>query len=192
VAPYDKVAGSEGALLEVVREGPFPIPLWFFALIALVAVTNTCLVTMVTQSRILYGMAQEGAVPEVFAKVHPKRRTPWVGIAFTFVMVVGLLLAAGAEVETLAAASVVFLLFIYGLVIIACLKLRKDESEKASFRAPTALLYVGILGNAGLLAYTVIDDPSLLLYCGALLGVGLVLWAAQHVHGRRKGAKTSV
>jgi hypothetical protein len=77
-------------------------------------------------------------------------------------------------------------------VIIACLKLRKDESEKASFRAPTALLYVGILGNAGLLAYTVIDDPSLLLYCGALLGVGLVLWAVQHMHGRRKDAKTSV
>ncbi len=76
VASYESVAGSEGALLEVVRQGPLAVPTWIFALIALVAVTNTCLVTMVTQSRILYGMAQEGAVPEVFAKVHPKRRTP--------------------------------------------------------------------------------------------------------------------
>ncbi|HEX5985504.1 MAG TPA: APC family permease [Nocardioides sp.] len=191
VAPHDKVAGSEGALLEVVREGPFPIPLWFFAAIALVAVTNTCLVTMVTQSRILYGMAQEGAIPEVFAKVHSKRKTPWVGIAFTFVMVVGLLVAAGAEVATLASASVVFLLFIYGLVIIACLKLRREESEPASFRAPTLLLYVGILGNAGLLFYTILDDPSLLVYCGALLAVGLVLWAANHMHGRRRDAKAA-
>ena len=124
VASYGSVAGSEGALLEVVKQGPLAIPAWIFAAIALTAVTNTCLVTMVTQSRILYGMAQEGAVPGIFAKVHPRRHTPWVGILFTFILVVGLLVAAGAEVETLASASVVFLLFIYGLVIIAALKLR--------------------------------------------------------------------
>lgn len=145
VASHESVAGSEGALLEVVKQGPFGIPPWLFAAIALVAVTNTCLVTMVTQSRILYGMANEDVVPRVFGKVHPKRQTPWVGILFTFVMVVGLLLAAGAEVETLASASVVFLLFIYGLVIISALKLRREDDDHpdSSFRAPTPLLYVG-------------------------------------------------
>ena len=186
VASYDSVAGSEGALLEVVKQGPLAIPTWIFAAIALVAVTNTCLVTMVTQSRILYGMAQEGAVPEVFAKVHPKRRTPWVGILFTFLMVVGMLVLAQAEVATLASASVVFLLFIYALVIIACLKLRKESEERAAFTAPTALLYLGILGNAGLLAYTILDDPSLLGYCGVLLAIGLVLYGAQRLHAGRK------
>jgi len=186
VADYDSIAGSEGALLEVVRQGPFGIPPWLFAAIALVAVTNTCLVTMVTQSRILYGMANEDVVPQVFSKVHPKRRTPWVGILFTFVMVVGLLLAAGAEVETLASASVVFLLFIYGLVIISALKLRGDEEHpEAGFNAPTPLLYVGLLGNAGLLFYTIQDDPSLLLYCGGLLAVGLVLYAVHRLAGQR-------
>lgn len=186
VADYDSIAGSEGALLEVVKQGPFGIPPWLFAAIALVAVTNTCLVTMVTQSRILYGMANEDVVPQVFGKVHPKRRTPWVGILFTFVMVVGLLVAAGAEVETLASASVVFLLFIYGLVIVSALKLRKDpEHPDATFRAPTPLLYVGIAGNAGLLFYTIQDDPSLLLYCGGLLAVGLVLYAVHRLAGRK-------
>ena len=92
------------------QAGSVGIPTWLFAAIALVAVTNTCLVTMVTQSRILYGMANEDVVPGVFAKVHPKRKTPWVGILFTFVMVVGLLVRRGAEVPTLASASVVFLL----------------------------------------------------------------------------------
>lgn len=185
VADYDSIAGSEGALLEVVEQGPFGIPPWLFAAIALVAVTNTCLVTMVTQSRILYGMANEDVVPQVFAKVHPKRRTPWVGILFTFIMVVGLLLAAGAEVETLASASVVFLLFIYGLVIISALKLRGDEEHPdASFHAPTPLLYVGLLGNAGLLFYTIQDDPSLLLYCGGLLAVGLALYGVHRLAGQ--------
>jgi amino acid transporter len=186
VASHDSVAGSEGALLEVVKQGPFGIPAWLFAAIALVAVTNTCLVTMVTQSRILYGMANEDVVPRVFARVHPTRKTPWVGILFTFVMVVGLLLAAGAEVETLASASVVFLLFIYGLVIVSALKLRReDDHPEASFRAPTPLLYVGIAANAGLLFYTVQDDPSLLLYCGGLLAVGLVLYVVHRLAGDR-------
>jgi amino acid transporter len=183
VAPYASFAGSEGALLIVVEDGPLPIPGWIFALIALVAVTNTCLVTMVTQSRILYGMAEEGTVPEVFGKVHPRRRTPWVGIVFTFVVVVAMLVAAEAQVATLASASVVFLLFIYGLVIIAALKLRRDEDQEASFRAPTPLLIVGILANAGLLFYTIQDDPSLLLYCVALLGIGLVLYAIHRLAG---------
>ena len=187
VASYGSVAGSEGALLEVVRQGPFGIPTWLFAAIALVAVTNTCLVTMVTQSRILYGMANEDIVPTVFGKVHPKRRTPWVGILFTFLMVVALLVAAGAEVETLASASVIFLLFIYGLVIISALKLRNGEHPEAKFRAPTPLLYVGIAGNAGLLFYMIQDDPSLLLYCGGLLAVGLVLYFA-HL-GARKASR---
>jgi amino acid transporter len=186
VADYDSIAGSEGALLEVVKQGPFGIPTWLFAAIALVAVTNTTLVTMVTQSRILYGMANEDVVPRVFGKVHAKRKTPWVGILFTFVMVVGLLVAAGAEVETLASASVVFLLFIYGLVIVSALKLRNDpEHPDAKFRAPTPLLYAGILGNAGLLVYTIQDDPSLLLYCGGLLAVGLVLYVVHRLAARR-------
>jgi amino acid transporter len=141
---------------------------------------------MVTQSRILYGMANEDVVPRVFGKVHPKRKTPWVGILFTFVMVVGMLLAAGAEVETLASASVVFLLFIYGLVIVAALKLRReDHHPESSFRAPTPLLYVGIAANAGLLFYTIHDDPSLLLYCGGLLAVGLVLYVVHRLAARK-------
>ncbi|MGZ8741453.1 MAG: APC family permease [Nocardioides sp.] len=188
VATHDSVAGSEGALLEVVRQGPFGIPGWLFAAIALVAVTNTCLVTMVTQSRILYGMANEDVVPRVFGKVHPRRKTPWVGILFTFVMVVGVLLAAGAEVATLASASVVFLLFIYGLVIVSALKLRRDDVDdhpEAHFRAPTALLYIGIVANAGLLVFTIVDDPSLLLYCGGLLAVGLVLYVAHQATAGR-------
>ena len=103
-------------------------------------------------------------------------------------MVVGVLLAAGAEVATLASASVVFLLFIYGLVIVSALKLRRDDVDdhpEAHFRAPTALLYVGIVANAGLLVFTIVDDPSLLLYCGGLLAVGLVLYVAHRATAGR-------
>ena len=60
-------------------------------IIALVAITNTTLVTLVTQPRILYGMAREDVVPGVFAKIHPTRRSPWVGLLFSGLVVGGLL-----------------------------------------------------------------------------------------------------
>lgn len=77
VADFDDYAGSEGALLEVVRQGPLDLPTWLFAPIALIAVANTCLVALITQSRILYGMAREDVVPGVFARVRRSTQTPW-------------------------------------------------------------------------------------------------------------------
>ena len=71
----DTLAGSDAALLEVVKSGVLPISTDFmtnlFAVIAMIAITNTTLVAVVTQPRILYGMANEDVVPGVFGKIHP-------------------------------------------------------------------------------------------------------------------------
>ena len=47
-----------------------------FAVIAMIAITNTTLVAVVTQPRILYGMANEDVVPGVFAKIHADPAQP--------------------------------------------------------------------------------------------------------------------
>ena len=79
VVPVDTLAGN-AALLEVVRAGVLPLPVELmiivFSLIAMTAITNTTLVSVVTQSRILYGMAREDVMPGIFARVHPVRRSP--------------------------------------------------------------------------------------------------------------------
>ena len=98
------LADSDAALLEVVKEGIIPVPVGvmtiLFACIAMVAITNTTLVAVVTQSRILYGMAREDVVPGVFAKVHPQRRSPWVGLVFSFFVVAALLVVGDILVRT--------------------------------------------------------------------------------------------
>src|SRR3546814_558556 len=176
------------ALIEVVKSGVLPVAVGFlgimFAIIAMVAITNTTLVAVVTESRILYGMAREDVVPGVFAKVHESRRSPWVALIFAAVVISGLLLSP-ADLEKLASVTVVFTLFIYALVIVACLKLRGQDETGETFRANTVLLVLGVLGNAVLLVYVVYDDPSSLIYCAALLGVGLVLFLAEMFWGRR-------
>ena len=65
-----------------------------FGVIAMIAISNTTLVTVVAQARILYGMAREDVVPAVFAKVHPTRRSPYVALLFGAAVVGGLLIVA--------------------------------------------------------------------------------------------------
>jgi APA family basic amino acid/polyamine antiporter len=196
---------ADKTLLVVIEADLFFIPaaimLVVFGLIAMVAISNTALVTVVAQSRILFGMAREKVVPAVFAKVHPTRRSPYVALLFGSV-VVGALLIAGAIirssqagipaeeqldiVDRLATITVVFLLFIYALVIVACLKLRGKDETDDTYRANTPLLIIGIVGNLAVLVYTLIDDPDALFWVAGLLAVGLVLYLVQNFFGKKK------
>ncbi len=202
--PVETLAGSDAALLEVVKAGVLPVSTdlmaTVFSIIALIAITNPTLVTIVTQPRILYGMAREDVVPGVFATIHPERRSPWVGLIFSG-LVVSLLLVIGTLVTAsgggidlvgrLATVTVVLLLAIYALVIVSCLRLRGQDEHDEIFRASTPLLVVGLVGNLAILGFTVYDDPHSLLWCAGLLGVGGVLFLAEYVFGDRgTGART--
>jgi APA family basic amino acid/polyamine antiporter len=201
--PISTLAGN--TLLEVIRADLFFIPasimLVVFGVIAMIAISNTTLVTVVAQARILYGMAREDVVPAVFAKVHPVRRSPYVALLFG-AAVVGALLVVGAIirssqsdlpadqqldiVDRLATITVVFLLFIYALVIVSCLKLRGKDERPDTYRANTPLLITGIIGNLAVLTYTLIDDPEALYWVAGLLAVGLVLYLLERFFGKER------
>jgi APA family basic amino acid/polyamine antiporter len=206
--PIGDLAGN--TLLVVIEADLFFIPaaimLVIFGIIAMIAISNTALVTVVAQSRILFGMARENVVPAVFAKVHHTRRSPYVALLFGSTVVAALLVAGAivrstqagvpAEeqldiVDRLATITVVFLLFIYALVIVACLKLRGHDETDDTYRANTPLLIIGIVGNLAVLAYTLIDDPDALVWVAGLLAVGLVLFLAQNFFGKKKQHRPS-
>jgi amino acid transporter len=195
--PTDELADSDAALLEVVEKGILPLDTGFmstlFSVVAMIAITNTTLVAIVTQPRILYGMANEDVVPGVFSKIHASRRSPWVGLLFSG-LVVGALLVVGTVapkvegtpvVERLALVTVVFLLFIYALVIVSCLKLRGRDEDERAFRANTPLLVVGLVGNLAILGWSIYDDPTSLYWCAGLLGVGVALFLLEYLFGKR-------
>lgn len=197
------LATSDAPLLEVMKSDVLPFSVTalttIFAVIACVAIANTSLVAVVTQPRVLYGMASEGVVPSVFARLHPTRRSPWVGLAFSACVVAALLVIGTLVVEAgggidlvarLATVTVVLLLFIYVLVIVAALKLGGQDETERTFRAPRTLLLVGATGNVVLLAYVVWDDPTSLLWCAGLLAVGGVLALVQRFGPGRRGVAT--
>ena len=198
VVPIDTLAAADAALLEVVKAGVLPISVTLmtvvFSLIAMTAITNTTLVAVVTQSRILYGMAREDVVPGVFAEIHPVRRSPHIALGFQLVVLVALLVigsildaTAGVDiVGTLASVTVVFLLAIYAIVIISALKLRGRDEHPDSYRANTPLLYVGLVGNAVVLFYVIYSDWTSLLWVAGLLAVGFVLFLAEYFFGKQR------
>jgi amino acid transporter len=201
--PTDTLADSPAALLEVVKQGILPVSTGFmtnlFSVIALIAITNTTLVTVVTQPRILYGMAREDVVPGVFAKIHPTRRSPWVALFFSGA-VVAILLVVGNMVpevegtplvERLALVTVVLLLAIYSLVIVSCLKLRGQDEDERTFHASTPLLLFGLVGNLAILGFSIYDDPTSLIWCAGLLAVGGVLFLAEYFFGSRGSGATT-
>jgi amino acid transporter len=193
----ETLATSKAPLLEVVETGILPLSTGLmsnvFALIAMVAITNTALVVVTTQPRILYGMANEDVVPHAFARLHSGRRSPWVGLLFSAVVVASLLVIgtviteAGGGIDLvgrLATVTVVFLLAIYALVIVAALRLRGQDEHGGTYRANTPLLVVGLVGNLGILYWTIDDDPTSLLWCAGLVGVGVVLFVIEYLFGR--------
>ena len=203
--PIDTLAGN--TLLEVIRADLFIVPaavmIVIFGLIAMTAISNTTLVTVTAQARILYGMAREDIVPSVFAKIHPTRRSPYVALIFGTIVVAALLLVgagirssqAGAGVpaderldivDRLATITVVFLLFIYALVIVACLKVRGRDEHPDVYRANTPILILGIIGNLVVLVYTVATDPESLFWVAGLLAVGLVLYLLERFFGKNR------
>ena len=176
VVPTERLADSSGPLLEVVRAGPLSIPPRAFALIALVAITNTALINMIMASRLTYGMGRQGVVPKLFARVHEGRRTPWVGILFT--TLIAFALVTTGEVEALADTTVVLLLAVFVVVNISVLVLRRDRVDHDHFRAPT---FLPVLGAVVCVVLMTQQEGAIFLRAGILLLVGAALYGINYL-----------
>lgn len=184
--PTDRLAGSSGPLLEVVKEAG-GVPTRLFSAIALVAVANGALLTGIMSSRLAYGMARDGLLPAALTRVLPGRRTPWVAIAVTTLL--SMLLALTGSVATLASTLVLLLLVVFLMVNTAVLVLRRDRGEADHFRTPTVL---PVLGAASCVALATQIEAEVWLRGLLVVAVGTVLAAVAAVRrGRAEDAAGS-
>jgi len=178
--PADELEASSGPLLDVVASTGAGVPDWLFSLIALVAVANGALLTMIMASRVTFGMAEQGLLPAVLGRVLPKRRTPWVAIVAT--TVVAMILALVGDLETLASTVVLLLLFVFISTNVAVLVLRRDRVEHRHFKVWTFVPVLGVLSCIGLLTQ---QEPAVWLFGAILLAVGGVLYLISRAVRRR-------
>lgn len=182
VMPIEQLVHSSAPLLEVVKASHLGIPPQLFAFIALVAVANGALLTMIMSSRLAYGMSRQGLLPDALSRVLPQRRTPWVAIVAT--SVVAIILTLTGSLATLAETVVLLLLFVFISTNLAVLALRRDVVDADHFRVPT---WVPVLAIVSCLILLTQQSAETWLRAGALMLVGVALYFLARV-GRTRPA----
>ena len=180
--PPDELSASSGPLLEVVSAAGVGVPDWLFSAIALVAVANGALLTMIMSSRLTYGMAEHGLLPSVLSRLLPERRTPWVAIVAT--TLVAMLLTLIGELSTLAETVVLLLLVVFISTNVAVLVLRRDHVDHDHFRVWTA---VPVLGVASCVLLMTQQTAEVWLFAAIMLAVGAVLYGLARAATKREG-----
>jgi len=192
------VVAEEGkVLLNVVEKGAPGIPIdRLFPFLTVIAVANTALINMLMASRLLYGLARQDVLPRSLGRVSRTRRTPWAGIAFSTLLALGLIIAVtfAAESEVigaLAGTTALLLLCVFTVVNIACVVLRRTADHGEGFTAPTWTPWVGAVACAFLVGPWARDADDWIQYriAGALLAIGIVLWALTWMTNRGVRAK---
>ncbi|KAA9089226.1 APC family permease [Microbacterium radiodurans] len=179
----EELADSSGPLLAVVEASGVAIPSWLFSLIALIAVANGALLTMIMASRLTYGMAEQGLLPRALSRVLPGRQTPWVAILAT--TLVAMLLTLVGDLALLAETVVLLLLFVFLSANISVLVLRRDRVEHDHFRVRT---FVPVLGIASCLLLLSQQSARVWVFGAVLLVVGVGLYFLAR-WARRRGER---
>ena len=121
---------------------------WASALVdfgSVVAHTAVLLVFQLGQPRIFFSIARDGLLPPVFAKVHPKFKTPHVTTILTGV-IVGLF-AAVMSIDEMVDLTNIGTLFAFVLVCVGITILRyKDPGRHRPFKVPFGAWFLPMLG----------------------------------------------
>ncbi|WP_219414111.1 APC family permease [Pseudonocardia nigra] len=183
--PPEQLTGSTGPLLEVVRVADVGVPTSLFAIVALVAVANTALLTGIYSSRLAYGMVTDGLLPAVLGRVLPGRRTPWVAIVAT--LAVSVALTFTGDLADLANTVVLLLLVTFASTNLAVIVLRRrpQEGEADHVRVPLVLPALGLLSCVALATQ---QEAGVWLRAGLLLLLGVVLYGITRL-GRAVGGR---
>ncbi|HEX8898400.1 MAG TPA: amino acid permease, partial [Chthoniobacterales bacterium] len=121
---------------------------WMEALIsagALAGTTSVLLVFQLGQPRIFMAMARDGLLPGIFARVHPRFRTPHITTIIVGILVGGV--AMLKDIDTFADLTNIGTLFAFILVCLGVIALRRSAAERPRpFRVPFVPLFP-ILGT---------------------------------------------
>ncbi|MFQ6395256.1 APC family permease [Nocardia sp. KC 131] len=190
LVPADQLGAGDTPLLKVVEAGAPGFPTHIFAFITMFAVANSALINMLMASRLLYGMARQGVLPRQLGRVHQGRRTPYIAIAFTTVLALGLIAFVG-EVPELGGTTALLLLAVFTVVNVAVLVLRRDPVPHKHFRTPTVLPIIGALACGFMVTPWTDRNPQQYTIAGVLLAIGVGLWVLNHFAIRGQHAETA-
>ena len=129
--------------------------------------------------RILFAMAEQGDIPSMMAKVHPRYRTPYVAIVL-FAVLLYLFSIAGSFQWNVFISAMSRLIY-YGSVCMALPVLRRKVGvPSAQFRLPMGEMFAVLAVGTSLLLFPRLDQAGLLVLAALALGVTVnSVWASR-------------
>jgi APA family basic amino acid/polyamine antiporter len=156
------------------------MPRWAVGVVALgsvVAQTAVLLVFQLGQPRILFAMARDGFLPPLFARVHPRFKTPHVSTILTGLLVG--IVSAFANIDEMVDLTNIGTLFAFILVCIGIIVMRyREPARPRPFRVPFGPVAVPVLGLVSCCALIYYLPPTAPLRFLVWLVVGLVVYGA--------------
>jgi len=184
---YLNVADPMAVGVNALGQGMF----WLRPIIKIAAIaglSSVILVMMLGQPRIFYSMSNDGLLPPVFSKVHPKFRTPYVSTILTGS--VALIFAGILPISVLSELVSIGTLLAFVIVCIGIIVLRKTRPEiHRPFRTPLVPL-VPILGAAVCLAQMVALPFDTWLRLLVWMAIGFIIYftySVRHSKFRKPG-----
>ncbi len=119
------------------------------SVIALFATANTVLMLLIVGSRMVYGMARDGALPNIFSNIHQGRGTPWTAIAA--IMLLAMMFTFLGDIRLVAEVTNFATFVIFASVNLSLILLRyRQPNLKRPFRVPISIGKFPLLPFLGL------------------------------------------
>jgi APA family basic amino acid/polyamine antiporter len=150
----DKLGASSRPLTDVMAHDLGHAAGAIVAVIALVSTTNTTLLAITASSRLLYGMAAQGALPGWLSAIHPRWRTPVRAIAVTAVISAGAVFLGDVALIAAITDFAIYVVFLAVNATVVLLRFQRPDLLRP-FRVPGSLGKVPVLPILGFLAVTV-------------------------------------
>ena len=178
VINWEDLSLSAAPLADVAKRGLGTQGHIIFSGIALFAITNTVLITLVAGSRMIYGMAREKSFPDILAKIHFKTKTPW--IAIIVIMLISIGFSFIGDIVIVANITVFAVVITFAAVNLSVIVLRYTEPNiERKFRIPINIGKFPILPlfGLGISVYMAIQFQIQVVLVGlAIIGIGAIFY----------------